>query len=100
MSEIHEIDAVLQSVRQSVRHYGLFAEGAVGQQILLLGDSFYGYRFTAKEFTAIWSATDQILKIFDSNGQCLGNSLLNTHIEPFEGQGAIRLSPYQVRKAA
>jgi hypothetical protein len=47
------------------------AETAITQQILLLGDSFYGYRFTAKDFTAIWSAADQTLKVCDKDGEML-----------------------------
>ncbi|MDR2117326.1 MAG: hypothetical protein LBP87_13190 [Planctomycetaceae bacterium] len=102
MSGVQEIDKVLQSVRHAAYQYGLFSEGAMGQQILLLGDSFYGYRFTSKEFTAIWSASDQMLKIFDPNGKCLGHSLLYVRVDQvIDGQGSIRLSDsYGTRKVA
>ncbi len=93
---------VLQSVRRAALHFGITSEGAMGQQILLLGDAFYGYRFTARDYTAVWSATDQTLKIFDLNGCCLGNSLLSVPISDMvEGQGTLRYSEdYQQRRAA
>ncbi|MDR2440742.1 MAG: hypothetical protein LBE12_15375 [Planctomycetaceae bacterium] len=102
MSGVQEIDKVLQSVRHAAYQYGFFSEGAMGQQILLLGDSFYGYRFTSKEFTAIWSASDQILKIFDLNGKCLGHSLLYVRVEQvIDEQSSIRLSDSrEIPKAA
>jgi len=73
MSEIQEIDTVLQRVRQIAQRLHLPANDVITQQILLLGDAFYGYRYTAAEFKAVWSAADQILKMFDSNGRPLGN---------------------------
>jgi hypothetical protein len=102
MSGVQEIDKVLQSVRHAAYQFGLFSEGAMGQQILLLGDSFYGYRFTSKEFTAVWSASDQTLKVFDLNGKCLGHSLLYVRVgQLIDGQGSIRLSDsYTTRKVA
>lgn len=84
MSNVKEIDYVLQSVRHAARQFGLASDGTLGQQILLLGDSFYGYRFTMKEFTAVWSASDQTLKVFDRDGRCLGNTLLNMPVEKRE----------------
>jgi hypothetical protein len=71
MSEIQEIDTVLQHVRQAAKRLHLPANDVITQQILLLGDAFYGYRYTAMEFTAVWSAADQLLKMFDSNGRPL-----------------------------
>ncbi len=101
MSRVQENDSVLQSVRRAALYFGLASDGAVGQQILLLGDAFYGYRFTAKDYTAVWSATDQTLKVFDLNGRCLGNSLLNFPTGPMvEGQGVLRFSEEQPRRAA
>ena len=102
MSGVKEIDNVMQSVRRAALHFGLASEGAIGQQILLLGDSFYGYRFTAKEFTAVWSASDQTLKVFDLDGRCLGNSLLSMPVEQMiEGQGTLRfVDESSQRKAA
>ena len=102
MSNVKEIDNVLQSVRQAALHFGIASDGAVGQQILLLGDSFYGYRFTAREYTAVWSASDQTLKIFDLNGRCLGNSLLSVPVEQLvEGQGTLRFTDdHSQRRAA
>jgi hypothetical protein len=73
MDGVLEIDSVLQQVRQTVRRLHLSSDAAITQQILLLGDSFYGYRFTSMDFTAVWSAADQILKVFDANGRALGN---------------------------
>lgn len=101
-SEIQNIDPVLKSVRNAVRQFGFLDEGPMGQQILLLGDTFYGYRFTSKEFTAVWSAVDQTLNIFDLNGKRLGSSLLNVaREEMIESQGTIRLpEPGKIRKAA
>jgi len=73
MNEIREIDTVLQHVRQIARRLHLPANDVITQQILLLGDAFYGYRYTAMEFRAVWSAADQLLKMFDANGYPLGN---------------------------
>ena len=71
MDAIQEIDTVLQHVRQVAHRFHLPSDAAITQQILLFSDSFYGYRFTIMGFTAIWSATDQILKVFDSAGHVL-----------------------------
>jgi hypothetical protein len=71
MDGVLEIDSVLQQVRLALQRLRLPSDAAITQQILLLGDSFYGYRFTAMDFTAVWSAADQILKVFDSNGRAL-----------------------------
>jgi len=73
MGEIQEIDTVLQHVRQVAQRLHLPANDVITQHILLLGDAFYGYRYTAMEFKAVWSAADQLLKMFDSNGRPLGN---------------------------
>ncbi|MDR0391381.1 MAG: hypothetical protein LBH59_05715, partial [Planctomycetaceae bacterium] len=72
MSNVKKIDYVLQGVIKAAQKFGINDEGLIGQQILLLGDTFYGYRFTANEFTAVWSASDQMLNIFDGNGKRLG----------------------------
>ena len=71
MDGIQEIDAVLQFVRQAAQQFHVPSDAAITQQILLFGDSFYGYRFTTIGFTAIWSATDQTLKMFDPEGQIM-----------------------------
>jgi hypothetical protein len=76
-SEKGNIDPVIQIVRKSARQYGFYNGGPIGQQILLLGESFYGYRFTAKEYTAVWSAADNLLNLFDRNGKHLGSSLIH-----------------------
>jgi hypothetical protein len=68
---VQEIDTVLQLVRQTAQRYCAPSETAITQQILLLGDSFYGYRFTTMDFTAIWSAADQTLKVFDQEGRAI-----------------------------
>ncbi|MDR2171554.1 MAG: hypothetical protein LBP59_15540 [Planctomycetaceae bacterium] len=78
MSNIKKIDHVLRSVIKAAETYGIVDVGPIGQQILLLGDTFYGYRFTAKEFTAVWSASDHQLNVFDCNGKRLGCSILDS----------------------
>ena len=71
MDGVQEIDTVLQHVRQVVRQFRLSADTAIIQQILLFEQAFYGYRFTTTDFTAIWSAADQVLKVFDPKGRML-----------------------------
>ena len=71
MDDIQEIDTVLHHVRQAMRRLHIPTDATFTQQILLLGDSFYGYRFTAKNFTAVWSAADHVLKVFDAGGKAL-----------------------------
>jgi len=71
MSDVQEIDIVMQRVRQVARRLRLPADSAITQQILLLGDAFYGYRFTATGFTAVWSAAAQTLKICDGDGEMI-----------------------------
>ncbi len=101
MTSVLGNDAVLQSIQQAAFHYGISSEGAVGQQILLLGDAFYGYRFTARHFTAVWSASDQTLKVFDLDGRCLGNSLLSFPVDQLlEGQATLRFAEETQRRAA
>jgi len=68
MDGIQEMDTILQHVRQVAQRFHLPSDAAITQQILLFSDSFYGYRFTIMDFTAVWSAADQILKVFDSAG--------------------------------
>ena len=69
MDGIQEIDTVLQHVRRIARRFRISSDAAITQQILLLGDAFYGYRFTAMDFTAIWSAVDQTLSVCDRESQ-------------------------------
>jgi len=69
MDGVLELDTVFQYVRQAARRFRLPSDAVIAQQILLLGDAFYGYRFTAPDFKAIWSASDQTLKVFDSTGR-------------------------------
>ncbi|MDR1290082.1 MAG: hypothetical protein LBK06_02655 [Planctomycetaceae bacterium] len=94
MSEVKKIDYVLRGVIDAVRGFGITDEGPVGQQILLLGDTFYGYRFTGKEFTAVWSISDQMLNVFDKNGKRLGSSILVTPT------GEVKLAEQSERAAA
>ncbi len=101
MNEVQGIDPVLISIRRAIRQLGIAAEGPMGQQILLLGDAFYGYRFTGQEITAVWSATDQTLTVFDQHGKRLGSSIV--HVAKgrmIEGQASIRLPETADRKAA
>jgi len=72
MLDIQEIDTVLQQVRRLARQFRLSEDTSITQQILLFGDAFYGYRFNASNFTAVWSAGDQTLKMFDHLNQILG----------------------------
>ena len=81
MEEIQEIDTVLRLVRQAVRRLRLPENDIITQQILLLGDAFYGYRYTATAFTAVWSAADQLLKMFDANGRELEMFSTNENAE-------------------
>jgi len=69
MDGIQEIDTVLQYVRRAMQRLRIPSDATISQQILLLGDAYYGYRFTAMNFSAVWSAADQMLKVFDSNGR-------------------------------
>ena len=71
MDGIREVDFVLQRVRQATRRFRIPSDAAITQQILLFGDSFYGYRFTTMGFTAIWSAAEQTLKVCNPTGQVL-----------------------------
>jgi hypothetical protein len=77
MNRVQEIDMVLQFVRQAAGRYGLPSDAALSQQILLLGDSFYGYRFASPVFTAVWSANDNTIKFFDRNGVKIANVSLS-----------------------
>ena len=72
MDNVLEVDRVLQYVRQVARQSGFATDAALTQQILLFSEAFYGYRFTAKDFTAIWSAADQTIKMHDRDGRTLG----------------------------
>jgi len=71
MDGVREIDSVLQRVRQATQRFCVPSDAPITQQILLFGNSFYGYRFTTTGFTAIWSAAEQSLKICDPDGQIL-----------------------------
>ena len=71
MSNIQEMDTVLQRVRQAAQRFGVSADAVITQQILLFGDAFYGYRFTATDFAAVWSAVDQTIKVYDREEQLL-----------------------------
>lgn len=71
MDNIQNTDAVFQQVQQAAKRMGVPSEAAMTQQILLFGNSFYGYRFTAADFAAIWSAVDQTIKIYGQNEQLL-----------------------------
>jgi len=71
MDGVREIDFVLQRVRQATQRFRVPSDAVITQQILLFGNSFYGYRFTTMGFTAIWSVAEQTLKVCDPNGQIL-----------------------------
>ncbi|MCL2005575.1 MAG: hypothetical protein FWG73_05360 [Planctomycetaceae bacterium] len=72
MAGIHEVDSLLHQVRRTARQFRFSEDAAISQQILLFGDCFYGYRFVATEFTAVWSAVEQTFKLFDHTNQLLG----------------------------
>jgi len=71
MDDVREIDFVLQRVRQATRRFCIPSDAAITQQILMFGDSFFGYRFTTSGFTAIWSAAEQTLKVCGQDGHVL-----------------------------
>ena len=71
MDGVREVDFVLQRVRHATQRFRIPSDAAITQQILLFGDSFYGYRFTTMGFTAIWSATEQTLKVCNPDGHVL-----------------------------
>ena len=81
MDDVREIDTVLHHVRQALQRLQIPSNIAISQQILLLGDSYYGYRYTATDFTAVWSAADRTLKIFDSNAKMLESLFLTEQNE-------------------
>ena len=81
MNDVREIDMVLQHVRRATLRYQLPADVAITQQILLFGNAFFGYRFTSQDFTAIWSAADMMLKIYDPNGKVLEVFPLPAYLE-------------------
>ena len=71
MEGTQHIDSVIQHLWQALQRLQLPMDSTITQQILLLGDAFYGYRFTSSDFTAVWSAEDQRLKVFDAHGRAL-----------------------------
>ena len=71
MDNAQETDSVWQHVRYAAQKFRVPSDAAITQQILLFADSFYGYRYTAPNFMAIWSAADHVLKVFDSAGRVL-----------------------------
>jgi len=71
MDNVREVDSILQRVRQAAWRFHVPLDAVITQQILLFGDSFYGYRFTTAGFTAIWSAAEQTLKVCGQDEQIL-----------------------------
>lgn len=71
MEGTQKIDTVMQHVWQAAKRWGVSSEAVMTQQILLLGNSFFGYRFTTSGFAAIWSAVDQSIKVYDKKEQLL-----------------------------
>ena len=69
MGNIQEVDALLRHVRRAVWRFGISLDAAMTQQILLLGDAFYGYRFAVADFAVVWSAADQTIKVYDRGGK-------------------------------
>ena len=95
MDGIQEIDSVLQQVRQAARRFRLPSDAVITQQILLFGQAFYGYRFCTANFTAIWSATDQILKIFNLDGRVLASVPLSENADETAVE-TIPLTPHRM----
>jgi len=89
MDDIQEIDTVLQQVHRAARRHRLPTEAPIAQQILLFGNSFYGYRFTTPDFTAVWSAADHGLKVFSANSQMLEDFPLSSYGE----EASLEMSP-------
>lgn len=99
MSTIETIDPVFKMVQQSVRQFGLDDNAPVGQQILLLGDMFYGYRFTSNGFTAVWSASNRILTVFDRDGRQLGTTYLEVETDEWYDEDTTIRIPQQRQTA-
>jgi hypothetical protein len=96
MDDIQEIDTVLQYVRRAMQRLRIPSDATISQQILLLGDAYYGYRFTAMNFSAVWSAADQMLKVFDSNGRAWETFQTTEESEEI----SVSLPPLPQRRAA
>ncbi|MCL2743147.1 MAG: hypothetical protein FWE67_04780 [Planctomycetaceae bacterium] len=75
------IDPVVQILRKLADKFSFYRGEPIGQQILLLGESFYGYRFTSREYIAVWSAADNVLNLFDRNGKHLDAAFTNIDLE-------------------
>ena len=71
MDGVREIDSILQRVKMATKEYRVPSDAAITQQVLMFGNSYYGYRFTTEGFTAIWSAAEQTLKVCSSDGQVM-----------------------------
>ena len=99
MDDVREIDTVLQHVRQALQRLQIPSNIAISQQILLLGDSYYGYRYTATDFTAVWSAADRTLKIFDNNAKMLESLFLTEQNEEIITSPTNGTLPQQLRAA-
>ena len=83
VGNIQEVDALLRHVRRAVWRFGISLDAAMTQQILLLGDAFYGYRFAVADFAVVWSAVDQTIKVYDRGGQLV--EALSTNEEAHAG---------------
>ena len=86
MDNIQEMDGVLQRVRQSAQQFGVPSDAVITQQILLLGNSFFSYRFTAVDFAAIWSAVDQKIKVYDHEERFLAMFSPSETVEETSGK--------------
>ena len=99
MDGIQEVDIVLQRVRQATRRFGIAADTMITQQILLFGNAFYGYRFTATDFAAIWSAVDKTIKVYDRNERLLEIFSSSETAEEISAELVIPLPTMQHRAA-
>ena len=96
MESIQRIDTVLQHLWEAIERLQLPLDATITQQILLLGDAFYGYRFTSSDFTAVWSAEDQILKVFDAHGRALEVF----QVSAITGETSVELVPLSTQRKA
>ncbi|GHT09767.1 hypothetical protein FACS1894170_00910 [Planctomycetales bacterium] len=84
MEKDNQTDLVLHRVQHLAAGYG-FINGTLTQQILLLGNAFYGYRFVCTDYVAVWSAAADTIKLFTANGKLLA------------GTGVAGTVPFQVQ---
>jgi hypothetical protein len=88
MEKNNQTDLVLQRVQHLAAEYRL-TNRTLTQQILLLGDAFYGYRFVCTDYVAVWSAAADAIKLFTATGKLLADTAV-TDTLPFPVQSERR----------